>query len=255
MPFYPADYLKDTRHLTPAQHGAYLLLILEYWIKGKLPPEDRQLARIVGMRVAEWREAKPTIQAFFHDGWNHKRLDKERANAEVKHSARQAAGKRGGISKAKAKQTASNALASSSQPQSDSDADASETRARADDWPNDYRELFWQLYPHKIGKKTALAKLDRIRKRRDATWPHLVAALRRYIADKPPDQAWCNPETWLNQGRWDDQPAFQLTGSYHGKDQRAGSLVGAIQRELDSLEREDEADPTVYPGHIQRLPR
>jgi hypothetical protein len=35
---------------------------------------------------------------------------------------------------------------------------------------------------------------------------------------------------------------------------RPGSLVGSIQRELADLEREDETDPPVYPGHIQRLP-
>ena len=84
-----------------------------------------------------------------------------------------------------------------------------ETRASAlvdDGWPNDYREQFWKLYPHKIGKPDALAKLERIRKR-GVSWVSLMDGLRRYIASKPVDRPWCNPATWLNQARWEDQPA------------------------------------------------
>jgi hypothetical protein len=28
----------------------------------------------------------------------------------------------------------------------------------------------------------------------------------RYAA-KTDDRPWCNPETWINQGRWEDRPA------------------------------------------------
>lgn len=125
MPLYVADYLRDTRRLTTAEHGAYLLLIMEYWTTGGLPDDDSQLARIVGMSAAEWRKAKPTIQAFFQNGWQHHRIDAEIAKAEAKHERRTEAGKRGGIAKANSKQNpsnatgnaTSNALASSSQPQ------------------------------------------------------------------------------------------------------------------------------------------
>jgi len=121
MPLYVGDYLRDTRRLTAAEHGAYLLLIMEYWISGALPNDDRQLARIACMSLAEWKKAKPNVQPFFGPEWTHKRIDSEIEKAQGKYRLRSEAGKRGGIASANAKQKASNAAgnaqASSSQPQ------------------------------------------------------------------------------------------------------------------------------------------
>ena len=80
-----------------------------------------------------------------------------------------------------------------------------ETRAR-DDWPNDFREVFWSEYPHKVGRASALSKLESVRKR-GVSWVVLMAGLRAYKRDKPADRQWCNPATWLHQDRWLDQPA------------------------------------------------
>lgn len=77
MPLHIGDYLKETTHLDTEQHGAYLLLIMHYWANGCLPEDDVQLAKIVRMSPARWRKMRPIIQAFFHDGWKHKRIDEE----------------------------------------------------------------------------------------------------------------------------------------------------------------------------------
>lgn len=82
MPLYVADYRADTAHLSAAEHGAYLLLIMHYWSTGSLPDDDRQLARIACMAPTEWKRARPTIAAFFHDGWKHGRIDEELKRAE-----------------------------------------------------------------------------------------------------------------------------------------------------------------------------
>lgn len=124
MPLYVADYLADTRRLSAAQHGAYLLLIMEYWISGGLPDDDSQLARIAAMTEQEWADSRAFIEPFFGEGWTHRRIDEELAKAKAKHKARVDAGKRGGEASAKTKQSASkatsngtsNAQASSSQP-------------------------------------------------------------------------------------------------------------------------------------------
>lgn len=97
MPLYIADYRADTAHLSAAEHGAYLLLIMHYWSTGELPDDDRPLARIACMTTSEWKRARPTIERFFHDGWKHNRIDaelaraadissKRRASAEQRHS-------------------------------------------------------------------------------------------------------------------------------------------------------------------------
>lgn len=95
MPLYVADYLKDTGHLTTAEHGAYLLLIMHYWANGSLPPDDRKLARIARMSDREWKGSRETIAEFFSADWRHERIEKELAEAaEKSESARTSAAKR-----------------------------------------------------------------------------------------------------------------------------------------------------------------
>lgn len=101
MPLYVADYRNKTAHLSAAEHGAYLLLIMHYWVNGCLPDNADQLTRIAGMTGAEWKKSRSTLQAFFHDGWRHERIDielaraddiscKRRAAADQRHSKRDA---------------------------------------------------------------------------------------------------------------------------------------------------------------------
>lgn len=81
MPLYIADFLRKTTHLGALESGAYLHLIMDYWQNDGLPDDDKQLARIAKMTDREWKAAKPTLQAFFHDGWKHTKVDEEIAEA------------------------------------------------------------------------------------------------------------------------------------------------------------------------------
>jgi uncharacterized protein YdaU (DUF1376 family) len=97
MPFYVADYLADTGHLSTTQHGAYVLLIIHYWRRGELPDDDAKLARIAKLSVKNWTEfIKPDLQPLFHDGWHHKRIDHELEKQEILRTKRAMAGRRGG---------------------------------------------------------------------------------------------------------------------------------------------------------------
>lgn len=127
MPFYVADYLADTGHLSTVEHGAYLLLIMHYWQSGGLPADDRKLARIVRLSPSEWADIRDTIADFFDADWRHGRIDEEMAKAEDKINKRSAAGKAGASArygKRSSKRSAnapvsaaSNAVATAYQPQ------------------------------------------------------------------------------------------------------------------------------------------
>jgi uncharacterized protein YdaU (DUF1376 family) len=82
MPLYVGDYLKKTTHLGALESGAYLHLIMDYWSNGKLPTDERQLARIAKVTDREWTRIRATLAAFFEDGWRHQRIEEEIANAE-----------------------------------------------------------------------------------------------------------------------------------------------------------------------------
>jgi uncharacterized protein YdaU (DUF1376 family) len=96
MPLYVSDYIGDTGHLSTLQHGAYFLLILHYWAKGSLPDDDHQLAKITRMRIEDWRRNRPILQAFFHDGWKHKRIEAELRRSVEIGVKRAVAGSKGG---------------------------------------------------------------------------------------------------------------------------------------------------------------
>jgi uncharacterized protein YdaU (DUF1376 family) len=66
MPIYIGDYLSDTMHLTTAQHGAYLLLLMAYWKnKGPLPNNDVLLSQVCRMSLEDWNNAKPMLMKYF----------------------------------------------------------------------------------------------------------------------------------------------------------------------------------------------
>jgi uncharacterized protein YdaU (DUF1376 family) len=111
MPLYVADYLADTGHLSTAEHGAYLLLIMHYWQNGALPDDERKLARICRLAPEEWALARETLAGLFGEGWSHKRIDVELVRTEERYRKRVEAGRKGGLARANAQPRSSIALA------------------------------------------------------------------------------------------------------------------------------------------------
>lgn len=89
MPLYIGDYLADTSRLTTEQHGAYLLLLMDYWKSGKLPDNDQVLAQICKLNPDAWSNAKAMLITYFsiEEGfWVHKRVEKEICDARINQS-------------------------------------------------------------------------------------------------------------------------------------------------------------------------
>ena len=81
MPLNVEDYMADTLHLSAAEHGAYLLLIMRYWKDGGLPADEKMVQRYSRLSTEQWAESRDALAAFFQDGWRHARIDAELAKA------------------------------------------------------------------------------------------------------------------------------------------------------------------------------
>ena len=69
-PFYPSDYLADTRLLSLEAHGLYMLLLHHHWIRGSLPTSERLLAKLIGEDVRKFRRCFAEVSDKFkeHNG-------------------------------------------------------------------------------------------------------------------------------------------------------------------------------------------
>jgi uncharacterized protein YdaU (DUF1376 family) len=102
MPVYIGDYTGDTLRFSTEAHGAYFLLIMDYWRQGPPPDDDEVLASITKLPVARWRKHRRLIEPLFKikgGHWHHKRIDAEREAAAEITSKRSEAGKRGAEAK------------------------------------------------------------------------------------------------------------------------------------------------------------
>ncbi len=86
MPLFIGDYLADTSRLTTEQHGAYLLLIFDYWRNGPLPNDDAVLLQVTKLRPDAWSMSQVLLRGLFRLGedglLHHKRIDAELAKSK-----------------------------------------------------------------------------------------------------------------------------------------------------------------------------
>lgn len=194
------DWLKSERieGMSSACVGAYIFLLCEAWTRPmcSLPASQADL-----MRLARWtgttEEFFPVLQCFEPLKGDRSRLINHRlkrewdqAHATVK--ALSEAGKRGAQIKQQLHQQ---------QPKPTNKL--SVRKDRTDDF-----EQFWLAYPKKIGKKDALKAWSKASDK-----PEIRMILDAIVRSQSSPQ-WTkeqgqfipNPATWLNQGRWTDQP-------------------------------------------------
>lgn len=282
---YGADFVHGCLGLTLEEKGAYsLCLDLIYDRGGPIPDDARWLAGVCGVSLRKWTALRARLidvgKLIAADG----RLSNRRAEKEIENASKTAqkhaeSGSNGGRKRAEneAYRRQNNTLDEAilkhrerdQKPEArsqSSDADASD--ARSDDAPippplggmtrretisSDRQafDQFWQLYPHKVGKQDAAKAFAAAMKRGGVTLDVMLAALDRYIRTKPPDRAWCNPGTWLRQGRWEDDPGPDPTSQRgpargpSGASQRIAAMAEIL------AERRECGFPAEDPGGIR----
>ena len=215
--FFASDWLGGTRGMSAVETGVYITLIASMYERGEPIPEDHnRLARLCGASNSAF---KAVLETLVSEGkiirstaglWNN-RVEKERVylseKSEVGLRAANARWSRkdndnNGGSDANAMPTQSEGNANQ-KPDTRNHISESFSLRSKDGRANEF-EKFWEIYPNKVGKAAARVSFGKAVKR--TSIETILAGAEKYAA-KEDDRAWCNPSTWLNQDRWEDNPA------------------------------------------------
>jgi hypothetical protein len=114
-------------------------------------------------------------------------------------------------------------------------------------------DLFYAAYPRHIGRQAAMKAFDNVIRSRRATAEQVIAGAQRFAADPnlpgPSEARYIpHPSTWLNAGRWDDDPLPPRGGGRaQEKQQHSIDLVRGYQQ------REEQEHEEVGAGTRPRL--
>lgn len=219
MPLYVGDYLASTSRLSTEQHGAYLLLIFDYWREGPPPDDDRVLAQITRLSPDAWSIARAVLEKYFsieNGQWVHGRIEREMSQAREKHDKAKVRATRAAEARwsGKAEQSHAPSIAPSiasavldqcqSQPQSPIKNKPPISPKR--DAPG--FDKFWTQYPKKKAKPDAIKAWNKLRPD-DQIQLTILSAVKAQCATaewmKDRGQYIPMPATWLNGRRWEDE--------------------------------------------------
>lgn len=213
------DYSKDTGHLTPLEHGIYLLLMRVYYTTEKpFPNDSAEVSRRAGVK-AHQDEVDSLLRDFFRldaDGWHHKRMDEEIAKATAAADKHRESGRLGGRpAKAPDNQTETNLVPNENQNESHLITSLphhkNKTTLRAVCTAPDGFSKFWNEWPktpRKVAKAACLKKWVALGLEADA------AAIVASVVSLRGTKQWKDgfdpaPLTFINQRRWEDDAAPQ----------------------------------------------
>lgn len=234
LPFlrlFPAEYLADTQHLTTEQHGAYFLLILNYWQTGKaLDNTDERLYIVAGLSRTRWKSVRVALAPFFkinkNNQWRHGRIEYELSKALEKSHKTSYAGQESArkkknreLTRIERKKGASESTDVGTSVTTPVPTDGQHLRNKTETDTRHQTQLvitpeieisfeeFWLSYPKQpkgVGsKKSAKTKYAKITQTVDPGI--LLEGLNRFILTKPDVGFIPYVTTWLNGERWNDE--------------------------------------------------
>jgi uncharacterized protein YdaU (DUF1376 family) len=251
MPLYIADYLADTAHLSTLEHGAYLLLIMNYWQTGHpLPNDDVKLARIVRLSSRKFHKMKPILFEMFSVSeryLTHPRIDRELQKVRQKSDkSRSSVNKRWEYLKNSIDTNVlpTNYECNTKVIPSDTDTDTDKEKNIC---PNlsktpdlnvllfpDFFDDFWKLYPRREAKKDAHKAWLQIRG--NSLWSIIEQDLKtgRWAKGKFTPLA----ATYLRGNRWTDEHQIFLSLKEESEAARQKDLA-EHQAKLEALDAEE----------------
>lgn len=206
-PRYPRDFFDGTNRLSFELKGAYsMLLDLIYMSGGELYDEARFIAGHMNCSVRSWNKYRTEL---IHCGKikvengiiSNFRADKEliiqRSFQDKQRENRLGSRKNNDLPKTTVKPKHNH---------TDTDTDKKEEIGKPISIMADHFDEFWQAVPRKAAKEKARQAFTKASK---AAAPEIIiAAMRRYADQRngQDPQYTAHPASWLNAGRWTDEP-------------------------------------------------
>lgn len=227
FPFYASDWLGSTKRavMTPGQRGAYIDLLCHQWGDAtcSLEDDDQLLAALSGLNEGWFNGASVVLRKCFPSHPTlvgriaNPRLLELRAERDAWVAKSREGGRKSGVSRRKrqAKGGSTTAL-TKGQPKGNSPSPSPSSK-KTPIVPTEF-DAWWALWPRgrKVGKdaaeRTYRKAVGRLQKKRGWTpteaHQYLADRLRAFVASPKCLGDYCpHPSTWLNEGRYDDDPA------------------------------------------------
>lgn len=232
--FYPKEFLTDghVAAMSLKECGAYIKLLCLCWQEESITSDPQRLANMVGVSRREFQKLWPALEpCFIEEGatLRHGRLDLERGKQAAYREQQRLKGLASAVARSTGRQPDSNHGSTAVQPDTEPDGNQDSTERQPSSQPKtkspisdlsttyekkvltyDRFDEFWDTYPRKVGKDAA--KRAYLKRRPDADLhARMLAAIDRQARDpawrKDGGQFVPHPATWLNAGRWEDEPA------------------------------------------------
>jgi len=231
--FYPADWLVGTAGLSHSSKATFLLLLCYEWTQAELPFEPEKLARMIGIPDEQFAEDWHEISCKFEivDGvLRNSRLENIRKQVRDRSTRMAAAGRKGGLSKARAKLELEASL--SAEDRRLKTEDRRQKRQERQEAASGF-DAFWLAVDSKQGKAGCRKRYEQaVDSVGDAIAgdPHeyLLARLCEYQASAKgrSKYAW-GILRWLRDGHYDDDPATWDASESNGIADPLGTFAAA----------------------------
>ncbi|WP_370931920.1 DUF1376 domain-containing protein [Bartonella sp. DGB1] len=216
--FNPDDWLDGNKFLTLEERGLYISLISEMYKAGKAITADYNKLILLFGGISKKKFTR-LLDGLISAGkifitadnmlWNNKVAkeledSKNYLNKQKENGIKGAEAKKQRMVKGGYSDPTSTAEANNNNNNNNKKPNTKVFVKKAKIPPDDFN-IFWEEYPHKVGKSVAIKAYSLARE--TASCDVILDGLRRYKQSKPESYQWLNPSTFLNQKRWEDEPA------------------------------------------------